>query len=529
MNVIYINGDILTMKEGQDSAEAVVEENGKIVFVGDKQKAFTYQRKDSKVIDLQGTCLLPGFIDGHSHFVSVANSLRLCDLSNAKSFADIVKLMKKFQEKHGLKENEWLIGTGYDHNFLKEKKHPDRYVLDEISQDTPIYITHISSHMGVANSKALKLLDIKKDMIDPQGGRYGRDAKGKLSGYMEENAFLTFQKRVPMPDISQLFDLMKQAQDIYASYGITTIQDGMVTRELFALLKAAADQGIFHQDIIGYLDLAKAGDLEESCRPYFKDYHHHFKLGGYKVFLDGSPQGKTAWMLTPYKGDHQCGYPALQDDQLYQYIETSVKQHHQIIAHCNGDAAAKQYVDQFEKVMEKYPKAKDIRAVMIHAQLVRKEELKRMKAIGMMPSFFVAHTWYWGDIHIENFGYERACQISTVKTAVEEGLPYTFHQDSPVVPCDIMKSIWCAVNRKTRTGISIGKEEAVSVWDALKANTIYGAYQYFEEACKGSIEEGKLADFVILDHNPLTVDTKDLADIKVLCTIKEGNIIYRAK
>ena len=141
----------------------------------------------------------------------------------------------------------------------------------------------------------------------------------------------------------------------------------------------------------------------------------------------------------------------------------------------------------------------------------------------------MAHTWYWGDIHIENFGYERACQISPVKTAVEEGLPYTFHQDSPVVPCDIMKSIWCAVNRKTRTGISIGKEQAVSVWDALKANTIYGAYQYFEEARKGSIEEGKLADFVILDHNPLTVNTKDLADIKVLCTIKEGNIIYRAK
>ena len=168
-------------------------------------------------------------------------------------------------------------------------------MLDEISQDTPIYITHISSHMGVANSKALKLLDIKEDMIDPQGWALMVEMpKDKFSGlYWKKMHFLTFQKRVPMPDISQLFDLMKQAQDIYASYGITTIQDGMVTRELFALLKAAADQGIFHQDIIGYLDLAKAGDLEESCRPYFEDYHHHFKLGGYKVFLDGSPQGKN--------------------------------------------------------------------------------------------------------------------------------------------------------------------------------------------------------------------------------------------
>ena len=527
MNVIYINGDILTMEENPTYVEAVVVEDGKIIFTGSKNDALTYQNNDSKIVNLQGKCMLPGFIDGHSHFVSVANSLRLCDLSSAKSFADIITLMKAFKEKRRLKENDWLIGTGYDHNFLKEKKHPDRYVLDEISKDIPIYITHISSHMGVASSKALKLLDIHDDIEDPQGGRYGKDAQGKLTGYMEENAFLTFQNRVPMPDISQLFDLMKQAQDIYASYGITTIQDGMVTRELFALLKAAADKGIFQQDIIGYLDLAKASDLEESCHSYFEEYHHHFKLGGYKIFLDGSPQGKTAWMLTPYQGSNDCGYPTLQDDQLYHYIETSVKQHHQIIAHCNGDAAAKQYVDQFEKVMQLYPDAKDIRAVMIHAQLVRKEELKRMKAIGMMPSFFVAHTWYWGDIHIDNFGYERACHISPVKTAVDLGLPYTFHQDSPVVACDIMKSIWCAVNRKTRSGVSIGEEEKVSIWDALKANTIYGAYQYFEETRKGSIAPGKLADFVILDQNPLHVDPKDLADIQVLCTIKEGNVIYK--
>ena len=135
-------------------------------------------------------------------------------------------------------------------------------------------------------------------------------------------------------------------------------------------------------------------DSDIDCQSYFENYHHHFKLGGYKIFLDGSPQGKTAWMLTPYQGSDECGYPALKDEEVYHYIETSVKQHHQIIAHCNGDAAAKQYVDQFENVMRTYPEAKDNRAVMIHAQLVRKDELKRMKAIGMMPSFFVAHTWY---------------------------------------------------------------------------------------------------------------------------------------
>lgn len=164
---------------------------------------------------------------------------------------------------------------------------------------------------------------------------------------------------------------------------------------------------------------------------------------------------------------------------------------------------------------------------MVHAQLVQKEQLRRMAEIGMIPSFFVAHTYYWGDIHLKNFGEKLGSQISPVKDAIGYDMKYTFHQDSPVIPPDMMKTVSCAVNRITRKGRSIGENQRISVLDALKAITKYGAYQYFEEDTKGTIAPGKTADFVVLDQNPLTAKPEDLADIKVLLTIKENQVVFR--
>lgn len=164
---------------------------------------------------------------------------------------------------------------------------------------------------------------------------------------------------------------------------------------------------------------------------------------------------------------------------------------------------------------------------MVHAQLVRKEQLERMKALGMMPSFFIAHTYYWGDIHKKNFGLERASRISPAKDALDCGLKFTFHQDSPVVPPDMMRTVSCAVNRVTKSGQILGEAERISVLEALKAITVYGSYQYHEEGMKGTIAVGKYADFVVLDENPLEAEKESLADIKVLLTIKENQVIYR--
>lgn len=529
MKTFYYNGTILTMEDASLYAEAVCVENGRILAVGSFDDVMQYKKDGDQMIDLKGKTMLPGFIDAHSHFVGAANAMTQCDLSGCGSFAEIIDTMNAFAQKRKLTEDNWIIGCNYDQNFLKEKRHPDRYVLDEISRTNPVLLIHASSHMGVTNSRGLKIAQIDEHTEDCAGGKYGRVENTQIpDGYMEEKAFIEFQAHLPMTSMEELMYLIGEAQKMYASYGITTVQDGMVAKPLFQLLKYASSNGLLKLDVVGYADIMTAADLPEEERDYANRYKDHFKLGGYKVFLDGSPQGRTAWMSEPYEGDNAyCGYPIHTDEALRGYIELALEKKQQLLAHCNGDAAAEQYITQFERVLAETGTTNLHRAVMVHAQLVRKDQLQRMAAIGMIPSFFVAHTYYWGDIHLQNFGERRGSRISPVKDAIDLGMKYTFHQDTPVIPPDMMRTVWSAVNRISRAGRTIGEEQRISVLDALKAITIYAAYQYFEEQEKGSIACGKYADFVVLDQNPLEVPKEQLDQIKVRMTIKENEVIYR--
>ena len=528
MKTFYINGTILTM-EDELYAEAVCVENGCIRAVGTQEEVLKLREEVDEVVDLSGKTLLPGFIDGHSHFAGTANAMTQCNLSDCKNFADIVVSMKAFREKRHLSDEAWIVGCNYDHNFLAEGRQPDRFVLDEISETNPVLLIHASSHMGVTNSRGLQMQGIDENTEDSEDGRYGRVEGSKIpNGYMEEKVFLEFQSKLPMTSVEELLKLMVEAQNLYASYGITTIQDGMVGKPLFQLLKVAAEMGILHQDIVGYVDIMTASDLMKEEGDYVGKYKNHLKLGGYKVFLDGSPQGKTAWMTEPYVGEEEyCGYPIHRDEKLQEYIVHALNEGQQLLAHCNGDAAAEQYISQFEKALEGRDSKNCYRAVMVHAQLVRKDQLKRMAEIRMMPSFFIAHTYYWGDIHVKNFGLERGSQISPAKDAMDYGMRFTFHQDTPVVPPNMMHTVSCAVNRTSREGQVLGENQRIPVLEALKAITVYGAYQYREERVKGTIAVGKYADFVVLDRNPLETDVSELAEIAVDMTIKENKVIYR--
>ena len=511
MRTIYYNGYIKTMENEQGYSEAIVVENGIIQYVGSKEEALKFQDENTETVDLNENYMLPGFIDGHSHFVGLANSLSQCDLSSATCFDDIVLLMKNFIKNENIDENAWVYGCNYDHNFLAEKDHPTADVLDEISATQPVVIVHASSHMGVANHKALEVGGITNETVDPDGGKYGR-VNGKLNGYLEENAFINFQNKAPMISVERLFQLMMKAQDIYASYGITTIQEGMVANELWQLLLYASKQGLLKLDVVAYIDLLNSRDLLLNNREYLR-YNNHLKIGGYKIFLDGSPQGRTAYMTSPYEGsDDYCGYPIMSDQKVIELYKVACDDHQQLLAHCNGDGACEQFLHAAEVVGNGY------RPVMVHAQLVTQNQLERMAKTSMMPSFFVAHTYYWGDIHIENFGYERAKNISPVKTAIKNSIPYTFHQDSPVLMPNMIDTIKCAMHRKTKKGVLLNQEECVTLEEALKAITINGAYQYYEEDTKGSIRIGKRADLVILDREGT-----------VLETIKDGKTIFRQK
>ena len=531
MDKIYYNGDILTMEDTRTEPEAVLISDGIIAFTGSLKEAVRAAHQP-EMTDLNGKTLMPAFIDGHSHISLVAQFSQFADLSGCESFADIKMRLTAFQKEKKIGDGGAVIGVGYDHNFLDEKKHPDKNVLDEVSDQIPVFVLHASGHMGVGNSVLLKEAGIDASTPDMEGSRFGRiPGSMEPDGYAEETKALNLllarvYAKIPRDPKAQI----EKAQELYLSHGITTIQDGAASGQDVEALFEAAKEGLLKADVVSYVLVGEEPEkLEQEYAGLKKAYWNHMKLGGRKVILDGSPQGKTAWLSKPYAGEEEYrGYPAMEQEKVQTYIRNAIESGVQILAHCNGDAASQQWIDSFENAMEQcgVSKEDDLRPVMIHCQTVRKDQLLRMKTIGMIPSMFVDHVYYWGDIHLRNLGEERAEAISPAKSAFEQGLCVNFHQDSPVVPPDMLHTVWCAVNRLTREGKILGEEERVNVCEALKAVTINGAYAYFEEDKKGSIAEGKLADLVILDRNPLKTPVSELKDIKVTETLKEGETVY---
>lgn len=528
---IFINGDILTMEE-ERTAEAVYIRNGRIEAAGRKEEILALKTEKTEIVNLQGKTLMPAFIDSHSHISALAQTIMIVSLRGCGSIGEIIARLREYQENKKISEGKWIVGFGYDHNFLEEKRHPDRYDLDQASADHPILISHISGHVGITNSCGLEKLGIHAGTADPAGGRYGRKAgTGEPDGYLEESAFISRSGEIMQPDLEELAGAMQAAQDIYLANGITTVQDGLTRKSDLEVLKYVAESKKFKVDVVAYVDAAEEENLLKANREYDRQYQNRLKIGGYKLILDGAPQSRTAWMTKPYEGEETYrGNPTHSDEYVEQIVEKALTEGKQLLTHCNGDAAADQLISAFQKAAEK-PGAggKDptqIRPVMIHAQTARKDQLQEMKRLGIIPSFFVAHVYYWGDIHIKNLG-ERAYRISPAATAIEEGLIFTLHQDTPVISPNMLETVWCAVNRVTQEGVRMGEEE-IGVYDALKAVTINGAYQYFEEKEKGSIAAGKRADLMILDRNPLTADPEEIRDIRVLETMKDGETVWKA-
>ena len=473
-----------------ESAEAVLTENDKILAVGSLEAvqaaAESGKHQDTPILkDLKGAVMLPAFIDSHSHITAVARVLSFAMLQEAESFDGIIGILNRFKEERKLEPGDWIIGTGYDHNNLKEGRHPDRFILDAAFSENPVMVTHASGHMGVANSLALEQL--------------GRQ--------------------------------LQAAEQLYLKHGITTIQDGRTGKEEWKLLKYAAEQGLLHADVVAYAALNDAHELTEENPAYTGAYCNHLRIGGYKIFLDGSPQGRTAWVSRPYEGEPEgyCGYPIFKDKEVQSYFETAFREGRQLLVHCNGDAAAQQMIGACRMAADTTGQdPAKTRPVMIHAQLVRPDQLKEMERLSITASFFTAHTWYWGDVHLKNFGEARALKISPARTAIDDGVNVTFHQDSPVIQPDMLETVWCAVNRISSGGHPMGLMERVTPYEALKAVTSNAAYQYGEENEKGTIEPGKTADFVILSASPLTVLPEEIKKIRVLETIKGGKVLYKS-
>lgn len=532
MKHLYYNGNIYTMASEGERVDALLTEDGVIKAVGSYEK-LRKENTDASATDLRGRTLMPAFVDGHSHFLMAMQIGMMADLTGCSDFEDIVSVMKEFIRDRKITENGVAIGWGYDHNFLPAEQHPDRHVLDQISETIPVCIVHTSGHMGCVNTVTLKLAGITSESPDPSGGKIGREEGGKEpSGYLEEAAMFQGLGILTRCLGSDMVPSVETAEKMYLEHGITTVQEGGATGQSVETLIAFDAMKKLRVDVVAYpLVEENAMDIIRRFPEYKGKYKGHVKIGGCKMILDGSPQGKSAWLTKPYEnsGDY-CGYPKYSDEMVKKWLEEALKDRVQVLAHCNGDAAGDQFLRCYEAALEKYPeeKAADLRPVMIHCQTARKDQMEKMAPLGMVASIFTGHVYFWGDVHRKNLGDIRGANISPCRWALDAGLTVNFHQDMPVTRPDMLHSIWCAVNRITRSGNVSGKSQKISVYEAFRAASYGGAYAYHEEGVKGTLEPGKKADMIILDRDPFAVDPIEIKDIRVLETLKDGATVYQS-
>ena len=537
---IYRGGPIVTVDGANRVVEALAVRDGMIAAVGSEAEVLALQGPDTRVVDLAGRALLPGFIDAHGHLSLLARLASAANVASppvgaVESIDDLEATIRAFIDEREIPPGTWVIASGYDDALLAEHRHPTRYDLDEISTEHPILVLHVSMHLAAANSAALAAADVSAANSDPPGGVFRRvEGTTEPNGVMEESAMWAVYGRVPPPTDEQLIAAIVDAQRIYASQGFTTVQDGATDAATFRVLLEAQDQGALFLDVTAYAIWSEFDAVREAARKPIGGYDGHLVLAGGKIVLDGSPQGKTAWLSEPYyvppegQGEDYRGYPALANDEVRAFAKKLHKKGWPLLAHANGDAAAEQWLRTVERIQAKRGRS-DWRPVMIHAQALRRDQLKRVAAVGMIPSFFVSHTYYWGDWHRDSvFGPERAAAISPAASALADGVRFTIHNDAPVVPPYGTFLLWTAVNRVTRSGQVLGPDERLTAEQAIRATTIDAAYQAFEEDRKGSLEVGKLADLIILSANPLEVEPETILEIEVVETIKQGRTVWAA-
>jgi hypothetical protein len=535
---IWHGGPVITMNDAGMRAEAVAEKNGRIIAVGSKEEVMAHHGDNTQVIDLEGRTMIPGFVDSHGHVFGgglqamSANLLAppdgvVTDIpSMQKVISDWVEKNREIVEQVNL-----IVGFGYDNATLAEHRHPTRDELDEISADIPVYIVHQSGHFGVANSKALEIAGITKDSQDPAGGIIRRGPDGEPDGVLEETAhFPAVMKLLTKIGVDGAKAMARAGAQLWASFGYTTAQEGRSTPGSVKVMQEVAAEGGFPIDVATYPDILIDRDFIAANQS--EEYENRLRVAGAKLTIDGSPQGFTAWRDRPYYkpvGDYPpgyAGYAAASNDEVVDAVNWSYANNIQLLTHANGEAASDLLIAAIDTAQQKHGKD-DRRPVLIHGQFQREDQVASFDRLDVFPSLFPMHTFYWGDWHREHTaGPLLAENISPTGWLMARHMRFGTHHDAPVAFPDSMRVLDATVTRRSRSGDILGPHHRVDVITALKAMTIWPAWQHFEEDMKGSIETGKLADLVILTGDPTAVDPEMLDQLQVFETIKEGVTIY---
>ncbi|MFH1139196.1 MAG: amidohydrolase family protein [Pseudomonadota bacterium] len=534
METIFVNGRVITMNPSQPEASAFVVSGGRFGLVGEDAQVGAWVGAGFPVVDLKGKTVIPGLIETHNHLSYFALALAMVDVSSVSnsSIQDIKNRLAEAAAKAG--PGDWITGWGYDDTLIEECRHLTRQDLDEVVGDHPVFISHTTGHLVYTNSHGLKMAGIDRTTPDPPGGIIQRDADGEPTGLLlEHSAIHLLSGFRPVPDEAVFRELLPRAAAAYHREGVTSVHDAAigVMGEGSKLMRAYLD--LTSENRLGlrvYLTM-----MENYYRPFldqglFRGFGgDYLKMGAVKNFQDGSIQALTAALSRDY-----FNRPGFRSRLIWpqEAMDAFVERHHvqglQMAIHANGDGAIESVIQAIEKAQMKSCRA-DPRHMIIHCQMASDDHMARMKAAGIIPSFFVNHVYYWGDRHLKMFlGEERAARIDPLGSAIRAGLKFTLHADTPVTPVSPLFSMHNAVNRVTKGGVKLGADQCITAYQALEAYTTNAAYCSFEEEDKGSIEPGKLADFVVLSDDLLTMSSENLKQARVLKTYVGGRQVFEA-
>lgn len=538
-DTIYTRGDIITIVPGQPTAEALAVKDGLIVAVGSRADVETaFKGPKTRTVDLGGKTLLPGFIDAHSHYISalmVANQAQVYapPSGTGQDVDSIIAAISAFAQSRNIPKGEMIMAYGYDDSVMPGGRLLNRDDLDAAFPDNPVRVDHVSMHGAVMNSLALAKYGYSAETVTPPGGVIVRkEGTNEPYGLIMESAFLQAHEQSEPMTPEQEIAFSKAGQMLYAQAGMTTAHEGATNFGPLQTMKRVADTGANIIDVIAYPFITELDKiLAEFPVSQWGSYQNRLKLGGVKITIDGSPQGRTAFFTTPYLRGGPAGETDWRGELTFpqDMVNAMVKKVYDmgvpLNLHANGDAAIDTFIAAHELAAAD-DLTKDRRVTMIHSQFTRNDQIPKYVEYKIRPSYYTLHTYYFAETHIANRGPEQAAYLSPMRDSIDAGLRPTNHTDFVVAPLDQMFMLWSAVNRISRAGAEIGPDQRITPLEGLMAMTIWAAEQYGEQDTKGSLEVGKLADLVILDGNPLAVEPTTIKDIKVVETIKEGVTIY---
>jgi predicted amidohydrolase YtcJ len=526
-DIVLINGNIITLNRDLPRAEAIAIKGNKIFAVGKRAEIESLIGEQTKVVELEGKLVIPGFIDAHVHPFGAGHALTVIDLKGLRKEDILHKVAKKAKE---IKDGDWIEGAGWDQGFWEKKTFPTRYELDVIAPNNPVMLTRIDGHSAWYNSMALRKYNITKDTENPEGGRIIRDAQGEPTGILIDAAMNLIPGDAYQGDRRAKESYIKLAMDQYKSWGVTGIHDAGADKQSLEVYKKLIKEGGLTVRVYAMVYADSDAFPEYLSRgPEIGLGDNFLTIRSIKIIFDGALGSRGALLFEPYSDSPDTtGLQLIKENKAYSIIKKSLEKGFQVCIHAIGDKANHMVLGLYQKALKENP-VKDHRLRIEHVSIIQDQDvlnMKQMNVIASMQPIFIGEYGRWAE---DRLGPQRVKNVLVFRRLLDAGVKIAAGTDTPASDSgNPIINFYAAIARKSPFGVSeewYGNEK-VTREEALRMMTVDAAYAAFEENSKGSIENGKLADIIVLSHNIMEIEEEKILNTKVVMTILNGRIIY---